>query len=346
MWQSAQAVALSSRLCYLATGQLVRVDLCAGAHGGPVAHVSGVHHCGSPWACPICAPVVRERRAQEVDLALSSHLAGGGSGLFITQTVRHSRPDRLEPRVALMSSALNATLQGRSWATFKRQLGFVGAIRVVEVTYGQSGWHPHSHSVFVLEAPVCELEDFGAWIRSRWASVCERRGFGTLSATHGVDVRPVVVGDGLGGYLAKVEGGWGVGQELARGDVKRSGRTPFSILRDAALAGDCEAARLWHEYEAATFNKRFLRWSPGLRARLLPNVEELTDIEAASAEGVGVVLVSVLFEGRTWDVYVRAGWAGGLLAELERAAVDGDLPDVLDRWHGMLESDLRRYEGA
>jgi hypothetical protein len=139
--------------------------------------------------------------------------------------------------------------------------------------------------------------------------------------------------------LVKVVGGWGVGQELARGDVKTGpGRNPFSILLDA-VSGDARSEVLWREYESATFDKRFLRWSPGLRARLLPEVEDVTDIEAASAEGIGIVLVSVFFRGHVWEVYALEGSTGVLLAELERAAGDGDLPDVLERWGGMTESE-------
>lgn len=332
-WQRTVTDSISSRLCYLAAGQLVRVDISTEL----VAHVSGVHHCGSPWACAICAPVVRERRAREVDLGVSGHLAGGGGALLVTGTTRHASPDRLEPRLALMSGALWAALKGRTWDGFRRSLGFLGAIRVVEVTHGGHGWHPHFHSVFVLEGrPSVEaLADFDEWFFRRWGQICERRGFGTVER-QGVDVRRVGVSDGLGGYLAKVEGGWGVGQELTRGDVKKGGTNPFEILLRAA-EGDAVAERLWREYERATFDKRFLRWSPGLRARLLPEVEEVTDVEAAAAEGVGVVLVSVWFRGELWNVYVRDGSTGLLLADLERAAADGDLPDVLESWQGSLD---------
>jgi hypothetical protein len=80
-----------------------------------------------------------------------------------------------------------------------------------------------------------------------------------------------------------------------------------------------------------------LRWSPGLRTRLLPEVEEVTDVEAAAAEGVGIVLVSVWFRGEVWNLYVREGSTGLVLAELERAASDGDLPDVLEAWDGSFD---------
>lgn len=339
-WQRGVTESISSRLCFFASGPIVRVDISTEL----VAHVSGVHHCGSPWSCPICAPVVRERRAQEVDLALSGHLGSGGGGLFVTFASRHHRADDLAPRLDLMGEVLHSTLQGRTWSVFKRRLGYMGACRVVEVTYGFNGWHPHCHSAFVLEGrPVFDVvEDLQGWLFERFQGVCLRRGFGTLERPYGVDVRGISDGGGMGDYLSKVEGGWTAGLELARGDVKVArgdgGRSPFSILR-AAASGDSASAALWSEYERATFGKRFLRWSPGLRARLLPEVEEISDVEAAAAEGAGVVLFSCLFEGEVWDVLVTEGSTGVLLAELERAVGDGDVLDVLERWGGMTERD-------
>jgi len=291
--------------------------------------------------------VVRERRAQEVDLALSSHLGTGGGGLFVTLTTRHGRTDRLEPRLALMSGALNAALKGRTWDTFKVRLGYIGAVRVVEVTWGVNGWHPHCHAVFVLEGVpgFDDVEDLHSWLFPRWDGVCLARGFGSLDPVHGVDVRGVRSGDELGDYLSKVEGGWTAGLELARGDVKRGGPglSPFVVLQDAAR-GDGPSQGRWLEYEAATFGKRFLRWSPGLRARLLPEVPEVTDEEAAAAEGAGVVLFSCVFRGEVWDLWVREGSTGVLLAELERAAGDGDVLDVLERWGGMTEGEWGESE--
>lgn len=313
---------VSSRLCFLSAGGDVSVEITREL----VAHVCGVRHCGSPWACPICAPVVRERRAREIDEGVSAALGLGWSALFLTQTVRHHGGDRLAPRLAVMSKALWHVTQGRPWKRLASDLGYAGAIKAIDITHGSNGWHPHSHSVLLfresLDAAAVEAvrsHVFGAWDRA-----VRRRGFGSLSDAHGVDLRPVVDAGGLSEYLTKVDGGWGVGLELARSDLKSKGVAPVGLLRRAALDGDADAARLWREYERATFGKRAVVWSPGLRGRLLPEVAEVTDEEAARAEGAGVVLVRVQFSGEEWSAYVRAGEVGELLRQLEQWAALSD----------------------
>jgi hypothetical protein len=53
----------------------------------------------------------------------------------------------------------------------------------------------------------------------------------------------------------------------------------------------------------ATFGRHAIEWSPGLRARLLPDDRELTDREIAEAE-VGGVDACVL-PAKTWDAVVE-----------------------------------------
>jgi hypothetical protein len=36
----------------------------------------------------------------------------------------------------------------------RSDIGFVGTIRTVEVTYGRNGWHPHVHAVVLNERPL------------------------------------------------------------------------------------------------------------------------------------------------------------------------------------------------
>lgn len=288
-----------------------------------VAHVSGITRCGSPWACPVCAPAGRERRARDIDQGIAEALDRGYGVTFLTQTVRHHRADELAPRLDVISQALRWTLKGEPWERRKAALDYAGAIKAVEVTHGVNGWHPHSHSLLVTRRPLDrdDLADLEEWIYGRWSAVVERRGFGSITRAHGVDVRPVTTSDDLGGYLTKVEGGWGAGLELARADLKRpkgKGRTPLSFLAEFVETGELAPLRRWREYETATAGRRAIVWSPGLRAELLPGVEELTDVEAAAAEGADVSLFRALVPAPRWVQLVKAGGAGDLLSEVER----------------------------
>ena len=312
--QRALTASVSSALCHYSAAGAVTVDLGASL----TAHVSGIHRCGSPWACLLCAPTIRERRAVEIDQALAVHLDRGGSALFVTLTLRHRLADVLEPRLAAVSGALGRVLRGSGWERRRDALGYVGSIRAVEVTDGGNGWHPHNHSLFLFDRMLtpCEVDDFGRWLFGRWEGVVTGQGFGDLDPAHGVDVRPVHGAGDLAGYLCKVEGGWGAGLELARSDLKRS--SPLSHLFDFAATGDMASASRWVEYEQATFGKRALRWSAGLRALLLGNDDEVADADLAASEGADLTLMRALIDHAEWNAHVRVGRSAHLLSELEQ----------------------------
>ncbi len=323
----------SSRQCFYAMGADVQVDV------GPefIAHVQGVARCGSPHSCPVCAPVVRQRRALEIDEGLTRWLEGGHGAAFVTLTTRHHRGDELKGRLVAVSSALQSCLSGAPWKRRAERLGYRGAIRAVEVTYGRNGWHPHCHAILLFDRPVgaAELGDLEAWLFGRWSGVVERKGFGTLSATHGVDVRTVGAA-GLGEYVTMVEGGWGAGMELTRPDLKKgkSGHVPpVELLRRFVETGEVRWLRLWLEYESATFGTNAFVWSRGLRGVLGLGAEK-TDEEVAKSEGVDVeVLLRALIGSAQWSRHIKYGTTGVLLARIEEAAAAGQRTwSVDDQW--------------
>lgn len=294
------------------------------------AHVAGIARCGSPWACPVCAPVVRERRALEIDTATRAHLDAGGGVEFLTVTCRHHLRDALAPRLDVISTALRHVLTGAPWQRRRQALGYIGAIRAVEVTDGANGWHPHCHALLFFERPLTDGEraDLRSWVFGRWSGVVARHGFGTVTEANGVDLRPVTAHDGIGSYLSKVEGGWGAGLELARTDIKRG--APTQHLADFAMTGDVRSLRRWQEYEAATRGKRAIVWSPGLRARLLGSDEEAADEDLAASEGLDLVLLEALLDAGDWNRQVRAGATAEVLSSVEEvAAVLFVLADLL-----------------
>lgn len=297
----------------------MRVDV----GGDLVAHVGQVHRCGSVWACPSCAPVVRSFRAQEIDEGLSAHLERGGGAEFLTLTTRHHRSDALRDRLDLVVTALGYIFQGSGWQRRRNRLGYLGSIRAAEVTYGEAnGWHPHSHSALVFDRPLTDDEraDLADWIYERHGARLEQAGVGAISRRHGVDLRPIDNGEGLAQYLTKVEGGWTAGMELARSDVKRKGQSPLDLLRLVVATGELGPARLWQEYEDATFGRQAIRWSNGLRALLLGSEDTASDVDAAAAEGEGLTLLRALVPAEQWNRAVKSGEVGQVLTRIEQVA--------------------------
>ena len=131
---------------------------------------------------------------------------------------------------------------------------------------------------------------------ARWDSVWRRemkkQGF-EPSKEHGTHWAHVKEGKKAGEYIAKVQEGKGhLGHEMARGDLKK-GRlgtlAPFEILEYFRKTGDLAAVKVWQEYEKATYNRRAITWSRGLRKELLADEPEKTDEEIAEEEIGGEV---------------------------------------------------------
>lgn len=210
-----------------------------------------------------------------------------------------------------MTGAMNHLFQGSGWNRRRQRFGAVGSVRAVEVTHGENGWHPHVHAALLFESEPTDLEE---WLAERWAHIVSREGFGTINH-HGVDVQPIIA-SGTGNYLAKIDGGWGAGLELARGDIKRS--APVELLRDYVQTGSRRSAALWQEYEEATRGKRAIRLSPGLRARFLGTDEGLSDVEAAEAEGLDLPYCEVDYDADDWRWLTLSGEVAQELNKVEQ----------------------------
>lgn len=277
------------------------------------AHLSGVGRCKSIHACPVCSAIIREGRAKEINTGLRVHLKRGGGGLFITLTLRHLLRDELAPRLAAISRAWHQILRGRPWEKRRDRLGYVGLIRAVEITIGANGWHPHVHAVLLFERPLTDAEraGFEEWVYGRWLSIVTRKGFGTITREHGVDVRPLTSA-GIGAYVAKVQDeGWSAGRELARFDNKR--KSPFTLLDQIREDGETRTIARWVEYVETTRGMRAIQWSPGLRVALLGHPEELTDEELVTVDAVSPV---------AWKYWADADWSSlGARGQAQRIAL-------------------------
>src|SRR5205814_7959935 len=107
--------------------------------------------------------------------------------------------------------------------------------------------------------------------------------------------------------------------ELTRADLKqgRAGSLmPFEIASAFFATGDMALLDLWHEYERETFGRSVIRFTKGLRARLLHTEAEQTDEELAALEVGGVEIVR--FAGWFYRKIARVpGLEGKVLTALD-----------------------------
>lgn len=257
------------------------------------AHFGGLMICGSVWTCPPCAAKVSERRKQEIKRATDLHMECGGAMYMITHTFAHQRNDDLEQLLPKLSKARQHMRAQRAYKDLRRDLGFVGDIRTLEVTYGDAnGFHPHEHDLWLVADKLTrvQLRHMKAVLFTLWERACRVAGLGAPNRKRGVNV---IEAESAAEYMAKFghEPRWGVASELTKQHVK-SGRaasmTPFDLLR-AAHDGEGRFGPLFVKFARAFFGKRQVVWSRGLKQ--LFGLEELSDEEVAAIEAEDATVV-------------------------------------------------------
>lgn len=255
------------------------------------AHFGGLMVCGSVWTCPPCAAKVSERRKNEVVAATDLHKSQGGGLYLVTFTCSHKRDDDLGVWLAKFSAAKVKMRQWRAYLELKADLGYVGDIRSLEVTYGDAnGWHPHEHGLWLTAGvlTVRKLEHMRAELFKLWRRACVSAGLPPPNRKRGVDVRFM---ESSAEYVAKFgrEPRWGAGSEMAKQHSKVGkvlSMTPFDLLRryhDGSADGSHKRfGALFVQFAKCFFGKRQIIWSRGLKQ--LFGIVELTDEEVAVVE--------------------------------------------------------------
>ncbi|PJM73056.1 hypothetical protein CS006_07360 [Bifidobacterium primatium] len=242
------------------------------------AYMAGLEHCASPWACPICTPIIRSARRQDLTQAVDYWLQDAAHGLSMaTLTTRHRKTDALTDNLDLIAGAWSALAGSQRWRRIKQAYGISHYVRAMEITWGpSSGWHAHLHVLLCHDRPLDDaaMDGLRRGLYESWAVSCERTGARRPSPRWGVDLRGITdTPDKAAKYLGKDPDGrpsHGIEQEMARGDAKRGrGRSiaPFELLDDDTIngLGEARARHLWLEYSDAVYRRRSITWSRHLR---------------------------------------------------------------------------------
>ena len=251
------------------------------------AFFTGINTCGSVWTCPSCGAKIQERRRAEITQGLEFMYNAGKKAVMVTITFPHGMGDDLAELLAKQAKALQKLRAGSPWSRLKARTGFEGLIRSLEITYGQNGYHPHTHELWFVDPQVNTT-----WLHSevlkRWESACIKAGLLDGSddnqvkhfRQHSIDIKDKVSSSD---YLAKQDSSrnWGADRELAKSSSKgsKAGVHPFQFLANFQETGDGIWAARWLDYSQAMQGKRQIFWSHGLKKRV--GIGELTDEELA-----------------------------------------------------------------
>lgn len=262
------------------------------------AHYKNLMTCGSVWICAVCAARITERRAAELQQAVTKWHTEGGFVAMMTYTLRHDEYDPLKLLVEALRKSHRDFKVGAPFQRIKDRFCWHGSVAAMEVTHGESGWHPHLHELVFFE-PMSpdQWKRFRQDAKSRWLSSLAKCGR-NASWEHGLDIRE---GDqAVYDYIAKFghepqDGGWTLDREIAKAPVKEAhqdGRTPFQFLLDYG-AGDKQAGKLFQEYAAVFKGKKQLVWSRGLRDELSMQPEQADEQIAEELPETYVTLLSL-----------------------------------------------------
>ncbi len=274
--------------------------------------------CSSVWVCPVCASKIAEGRRAELRWAMDAWAAKGGQVVQLVLTLPHGMYQSCEEVLKAFAEARRVLMNRKTWKTLIKALGMVGSIRALEVTYGENGWHIHSHELLFIQGGEIDLDQIELRILGMWVQALVSSGWKAPNG-HGVKVQG---GDQAGDYVAK----WGMDHELTKGHIKKGregNESPWDFLRRVS-EGDSRAAGLFQEYARAFKGRSQLRWSKGLRD-LLGITDQTDEALAESQQDEESVLLGNLTMDH-WRLVVAADRRGELL-EVARAS----------GWPGVLE---------
>jgi hypothetical protein len=241
--------------------------------------ISGLRSCESASACVVCSSRMARDRGEVLAEIFMKAKESGYDISMLTLTVRHKKGQSLATLLGAMRQAYDQVVVSSAWSRIRDD--FEGTfLRVLEVTEGVNGWHPHFH-IAVIHKPGIDFERESELIYGVWADhlVRARERLNYNPETGEVQEqgdRRKFYGESLGleapsferginwvenasplqraWYLTKASGGSTLpsGELVGAKDKEaRKGNRGIWEVHAVAVAGDGKAKALWLEYEKA-----------------------------------------------------------------------------------------------
>lgn len=280
------------------------------------AFYGGLLVCGSVWTCPVCAAKISEKRKKELELAFEQHKENGGFISMLTLTFSHQKTDKLEDMLTNFGKATSRFMSGKVFQNIRNEIGMIGRIRVLEVTYGVNGFHPHTHIAIFHTNEVDQVEIKDKMYRL-WERACNAFNLKT-SYDYGMDFQD---GDKAEEYMSK-HGTWSLEQELSKSHIKKAkdgSLSPFDFLRMYLQTEEEEYIYLFREYAKYFKGKRQIQWSQGLKKMF--KLEEKSDEELAKEKIEEADLLGLL-DFAQWKEVLKYDLRVILLENVEKYGFD------------------------
>ena len=295
------------------------------------AFYSGLMRCGSVWSCPVCAEKIQIRRAEEVAKMFQWAYETGHKVVMLTLTWPHTKTDDLAEMMAKHKKALTLLRGGGGWVEFKKQYGYIGFIRSLEITYGYNGWHPHTHEILIVDKDA-DAVSMKQDILKRWEHCCLQVGLLVESKINDFRENAVDLVDNAqsSDYITKQNAKqkneydkyhWGADKEVAKASTKKgrkSSKTPFEIL--ALAESKPFYAKLFVTYSLALRGKQQLLWSKKLKT--LVGLDDKTDQELVEEQTDQADILATLTKDQ-WKIVLANNARAEILSIAETKGFSG-----------------------
>jgi len=264
------------------------------------------------WTCPICSNATARKRRDEIKSILEQAHDRGYRVYFLTLTVRHSMEESLDGLKRRFADARRAMRNRQAWKKMSSGCNFTGYIRGIEITYGESGWHYHSHEILIL-APAGDEPDEKV-ITHEWQVACRSARL-KIPNEHGVKLQQSSTRDDAG-YPIKSDL-----QEEITASMYKTGNgnyTPWGMLIMGSKVGGFLLAK-FREYANTMPGTKKIMFSRGLRT-LFTLPPEQTDQEICDESKGDLVHVIPPADWRLIIKYEQRGQVLQFFREMSVAA--------------------------
>lgn len=273
--------------------------------------LAGVAACGMIHVCPYCAARVAAHRATELQAGIQAWKDQGGNVTMLTFTLQHTSAHTLAAVLQSLAGAHRWLLKHRRYRVWCDEVGAIGTVRALEITFGAAGWHPHYHVLLFHRARVLKAQLEQYWLDAL-AAVGASGARGVALHTRSVDDSQV------GAWYVSVAG---CAREVALGPATKSGRAGLTFWQLALQAVEDAALRVKvYEYVAATRGYHVLQWSRGLRQAVGLGEVSDDDVLHGAVHAGGVPLAVIPADA--WRVVV----GNDAVSDVIELAAAGDAP--------------------
>lgn len=249
------------------------------------ARIGGVFQCDCVWSCPVCAARKMTEKGQLVEKAISWSQSNGLIPVMVTLTARHTEKMKLGDFKNKFKASYRHFTNTRQWRDFKEAFGVRHHITNREITYGDNGWHYHSHMLLFVDKNVISeagsQNEINTILTEQWMHSLSREKLDAIPEI-ALNVKTTGVKDSYLTKMGLIIDDTGALEYEMTGQETKSGKSIFQILK-SAYHGDKKSADLYVAFVIAMTGDDFLTCSHGLHELLdgyeMPADEQLPDSE-------------------------------------------------------------------